>query len=135
MKGILADVNIEGQVDYLMALARGEPWGDLWQELELGYATFGEVGLDHDATDAEIWHCCQREKYLLITDNRNRDGSNSLEATIRSQNTDRSLPVLTISSSQQLRHSRKYAEEVVVSLFRILIDIEALRGTGRLYLP
>lgn len=52
MKGILADVNIEGQVDYLMALVRGEPWGDLWQELELGYVTFGDVGLDRDATDA-----------------------------------------------------------------------------------
>lgn len=118
-----------------MELIRAEPWGDLWQELELAYVTFAHVGLDHDASDFEIWHCWQREGYVLITDNRNRSAADSLEATIQSRNTELSLPVLTIGTSQRLRHSREYAEEVVTSPLRILIDIEALRGTGRLYLP
>jgi hypothetical protein len=135
VKGILADVNIEGHVDYLMALVRAAPWIDLWQELGLTYATFADVGLDRQASDADIWQCCQREGYLLITDNRNHDSANSLEATIRAGNTDRSLPVLTIGNTARLRHNHDYAAEVVVSLMRTLLGIEELRGAGRLYLP
>lgn len=135
MKGILADVNIEGQVDYLIAIARSGTWAELWRELALDYATFDEVGLDRGAADAEIWQRCQDEGYILITDNRNLDSPDSLEATIRARNSARSLPVLTIGNTERLRHSRDYAEEVVVSLFNTLIDIDTARGAGRLYLP
>lgn len=57
--GILADVNIEGHVDYMMALVRAAPWLDLWQELGLIYATFADVGLDRGAPDDDIWQRCQ----------------------------------------------------------------------------
>ena len=135
MKGVLADVNIEGHVDYIIAIARRAPWADLWQELGLVYTTFGDVGLDRQATDAEIWRFCQREGYVLITDNRNQDSVDSLEATIRAQNTEQSLPVLTVGNTERLRHSREYAEDVVIGLFSTLIDIQSARGAGRLYLP
>lgn len=135
LKGVLADVNTEGHVDFLMAVAQAAPWEGLWRELGLTYARFSDVGLGRRAPDAEIWQLCQREEWLLITDNRNQEGADSLEATIRSRSEIHSLPVLTISSVPRLRHSREYAERVVIALFDIVIDVENLRGAGRLYLP
>ena len=72
---------------------------------------------------------------MLITANRNKDGEDSLEATIASQNQPDSLPVLTVSSADQILTSREYAESVVSRLLEFLLDLENLRGTGRLYLP
>ncbi|HJT35736.1 MAG TPA: hypothetical protein VJ783_27150 [Pirellulales bacterium] len=135
MTGVLADVNIEGHVDYLMALVRAAPWKDLWDELDLVYATFGEVGLSAQATDAEIWQRCQDLGYVLITSNRNRDRPDSLEATIRERNAEDSLPVLTIANAERLRASHSYAQRVAESLVDVLIRIETVRGAGRLYLP
>jgi hypothetical protein len=45
-----------------------------------------------------------------------------------------SLPVLTISEPQRLLSSRAYARRVAERLMEYLIDVENLRGTGRLYL-
>lgn len=135
VNGVLADVNIEAHVDYLMALAQAAPWTDVWQELSLAYLRFADVGLEHDAPDVDIWECCQNGEYLLITSNRNSDGPDSLEATIRNRNADGSLPVLTIADPERLRRSRDYADEVVERFLTTLLDIETLRGTGRLYLP
>ena len=59
----------------------------------------------------------------------------SLEATIRARNTERSLPVLTIADTERLRHNRDYAQSIAEGLVDALIRIETLRGAGRLYLP
>lgn len=135
VKGVLADVNIEAHVDYLMALVRSAPWIDLWQELGLAYVTFADVGLEREAPDAEIWQRCQDTGHVLVTSNRNRDRPDSLEATIRARNTESSLPVLTIANTDRLRRDREYAHRIAVNLLGTLIDIEAARGAGRLYLP
>ena len=68
-------------------------------------------------------------------DNRNQDGPDSLETTIRELSGPDNLPVLTISDVDTLRTNRAYAERVVERLYEYVIDIEDLRGTGRLYLP
>ena len=86
LKGVLADVNIEGQVNYLMALVRAAAWADLWDELGLTHATFDDLGLSREAPDSEIWQCCQEQGFVLITDNRNRSEPESLESTIRLRN-------------------------------------------------
>jgi len=57
------------------------------------------------------------------------------EAALQASNTPSSLPVLTISEPERLLSSRAYAHRVVERLVEHLIDIETLRGTGRLYLP
>lgn len=72
---------------------------------------------------------------MLITGNRNQAGPASLEAVIHASTTPLSLPVLTIGEPQRLLRSRVYAQRVVERLLEYLIDIENLRGTGRLYLP
>ena len=44
-------------------------------------------------------------------------------------------PQLTISEPQRMLSIRAYAHRVVERLLEYLIDVENLRGTGRLYLP
>lgn len=133
--GILADVNIQGHVDFVMDLVKSDEWIEFWQHLNLTYGSFANVGLRAEASDAEIWQLCQDEGYLLITSNRNQAGTNSLEATIRAHSAADSLPVLTLADPERVRHDRVYAGRVVISLLQTLLDIDSLRGTGRLYLP
>jgi hypothetical protein len=81
---ILADHNIEGQAVLL--------WGTLgaagWLELvTLRLARFAEVGLLHTSNDREVWRFAQANHMYLLTDNRNMEGSDSLEQTIRDENT------------------------------------------------
>jgi hypothetical protein len=132
---ILADANISGHVDTLVARMQAEPWTGFWQGLGLAYRRFEEVGLIASSSDAEIWHRCQSDHLLLITDNRNRQGFDSLEATIRLWNRPDSLPVFTIADVNKFRNSRAYAEQVVERLYDYLLRLETVLGTGRLYLP
>ena len=93
---VLADHNIEGQALLL--------WGTLgaagWLELvPMRLVRFIEVGLPYTSSDREVWHFAQANQMYLLTDNRNMEGGDSLEQTIRDANTERSLPVLTIGGS------------------------------------
>jgi hypothetical protein len=72
---------------------------------------------------------------ILITNNRNSDSPDSLEATIRRYNTAHSLPVFTIADLDKFRMNRSYAERVLERLLEYLLEIEGVRGTGRLFLP
>jgi hypothetical protein len=135
VKGILADVNIEGYVDFLVALMQAEPWKLFWDDLAVPCKHFADVGLDRDALDSLVWETCQREELVLLTDNRKQEAADSLEATIQARNTPTCLPVFTIGNAQQLRHSRDYAARVIDKLLDSLQRLEALRGTGRIYLP
>lgn len=133
--GILADVNIQGHVDFLMELVRSDEWIEFWQYLNIRYVTFADVGLRAETSDADIWQLCQGQGYVLITSNRNRESADSLESTIRAHGGRDSLPVLTLADAERVRHDRGYASRTVVSLLQTLLDIDAVRGAGRLYLP
>lgn len=135
MKGILADANIFGEIDALVHQMQTGEWADLWAALGLVLRHFEDVGLSLDASDLEIWQTCQAEQLVLITDNRNRDSVDSLEAVIRQYNQPQSLPVFTISDKSRFRKSRTYAEKVLEDLYDYLMRIDEVRGTGRLYLP
>jgi hypothetical protein len=132
---LLADANIQGQVEILVARMRGEHWRDFWDHLQLRHVTFADAGLQLSDSDAVIWQRCQELDLLLLTDNRNDDGPESLEATIRSNNQPTSLPVFTISNARQLSTNPAYADRVIDRLFVYLLEFENIRGTGRLYLP
>ena len=84
--------------------------------------TFEEFDLSQDATDATIWQTCQDHDILLITGNRNAEGPESLEITLRQRNTPNCLPVLTLADPDRIQRDRQYAEAVVERLFDILID-------------
>ena len=135
MKGILADVHLSGPVDDLVREMQSEPWAEFWKYLGLALFHFDDVGLTPTSTDLEIWPRCQAEQLVLVTNNRNEDSPDSLEATIRQYNTPESLPVFTIGNLDSFRLSRAYAERVLKRLYEYLLDIESVRGTGRLFLP
>jgi hypothetical protein len=109
--------------------------GSIWTGLGLVLKSFEDVGLSPTSTDVEIWRTCQAEELILITDNRNQDSPDSLEATIRKYNQPDNLPVFTIGDLDKFRDSRAYAEQVLEQLYDYLLRIDELRGTGRLYLP
>ena len=135
MRAILSDINIQGHVGTLYSVFLNSEWREFWEPLKLPHVTFADLGLNPRTSDADIWHLCQREQYVLLTGNRNQDGPDSLETTLRSHNTPNSLPVFTIADIGQLRNSSDYAVRVAVRLIDYLLDIDKVRGAGRLYLP
>ena len=135
MQRLLADHDVQGHVSRLMDICQQPPWIDLWRELECMLCTFEEFDLAVNATDLVIWKTCQDHDILLLTGNRNAEGPESLEMTIRQRNTSDYLPVLTLADPDRIQRDRQYAESIVERLFDILINPDALRGTGRLYLP
>jgi hypothetical protein len=135
MQGLLADINIKGHMRVLLLLLHSKAWFDLWQDLNVPVRTFAELGLAPNASDAVIWHTCQQHQVVLITANRNQQGADSLEATIQNCNTPTSLPVLTFASPEEILKSKAHADGVVERLLEYLMEIDRLRGTGRLYLP
>jgi hypothetical protein len=134
-RAILGDVNIGRQVNVLVTILESAAWRSLWGHCNLPLLTFQELGLDRKDSDAKIWQLCQQEQIILLTANRNADGPDSLEETIRTRNTPQSLPVFTIADAQEVLESKAYAERVVESFLDYLLDLDNVRGTGRLYLP
>ena len=135
MPAIMADHDIEGQMQILLRLLISAEWRVLWTELAVRVESFASLGLSIDTPDAELWRLCQTHQIVLLTGNRNQDGPESLEAAIQETNTPASLPVLTIGEPQRIFRSSAYTRRVVERLMEYLVDIENLRGTGRLYLP
>ncbi len=134
MKGLVADANIQGQVEHLVMCMRADVWAEFWHTLDLTLYRFEDIGLSTSATDLEVWNACQAEELILITDNRNLDSEDSLEATIRRNNTPETLPVFTIADMSQFRTNNSYVDQVVEALYDYLLRIDDVRGTGRLYL-
>src|SRR5271155_4195402 len=120
VKGILADIHLQGPIDDLVREMQREPWTEFWQFLALRLYQFGDVGLTATSKDLQIWQCCQAEQLAFITNNRNEDSPDSLGTTIRRHNTPDSLPVFTIGDLHKLRQSRVYAGQVLERLFEYL---------------
>lgn len=135
VKGILADIHMKGPVADLARAMQGPTWVEFWNDLDLDLVTFEDVGLTATTTDEEIWHKCQEQQLVLITNNRNQESPDSLEATIRRYNGPKSLPVFTIGDLDRFRKDRVYAERVLERFYECLVDMETLLGTGRVFLP
>ena len=131
MNTILVDHDIEGQVLILWGVLAAEGWLDL---CSLPLVTFAVVGLPVDSSDRMVWRFAQTHGMVLLTHNRNMNDEDSLEQTIREENTPLSLPVITIGRVERLRE-RSYRERCVVRLIEIGLEIEQYLGTGRIFIP
>ena len=131
MNTILVDHDIEGQVLILWGVLAAEGWLDL---CSLQLVTFAVVGLPVDSSDRMVWRFAQTHGMVLLTHNRNMNDEDSLEQTIREENTPMSLPVITIGRVERLRE-RSYRERCVVRLIEIGLEIEQYLGTGRIFIP
>jgi hypothetical protein len=133
--GILADVNVVKQLRMLLELFQGDSRRELWESLGFTTPSFADAGLSPQDSDLVVWQKCQEQQLVLVTANRNDDGPDSLEATLRERNTPASLPVITFADAERVRRDRAYAKRVADKLLEYLFDLEAYRGVGRLYVP
>jgi hypothetical protein len=135
MAGIMADHNLEGHFVVLLRLWTSDAWVMLWESLELEVESFARLGMPYNTSDRELWQVCQQREIVLLTANRNDEGPDSLEATIRDLNTLTSLPILTIADPELVLTSQDYAERVAIQVLEYLMDLDNFRGTGRLFVP
>ncbi len=128
---VLVDHDIEGQAVALWGTLAVEGWLELFP---IGLATFEKVGLPLDSSDRLVWRFAQANGMILLTNNRNMKDLDSLEQTLRDENTASSLPVLTIGNVERLKE-RTYRERCATRLVEIGLDLEKHLGMGRIFIP
>jgi hypothetical protein len=128
---VLLDHHMKKQGILLWATMGNEGWLKL---LDIPMLTFDDVGLPINSNDREVWRFAQTQQLILLTGNRNKDGADSLEQTIRNENTSNSLPVITIGIVDRLEEST-YREQCAERLVEIILNIENYLGIGRIYIP
>ena len=114
-------------------------WGTItaagWLEVcSLQLLTFADVGLPEDSSDRQVWRFAQAQGMILLTANRSMKGEDSLEQTIREENTATSLPVLTVGDVDRMVE-KHYREKCMERLLDIVLDLDNYRGTERIFLP
>lgn len=128
---ILSDHDIEGKVFLLWGAVAATGWLEM---VPMRLVRFREVGLPPDSTDRAVWRFAQSNGMILLTNNRNMQGTHSLEQTIRDENTVTSLPVLTFSDFERIT-DRVYRENCAARLVEIVIYLDDYLGVGRLFIP
>lgn len=131
MPAIMADHNVEGQLQLFIRIWTSPQWWDIWEFLSCDVQSFQRLGIPSDMPDPELWRTCQENDIVLLTANRSGTGDDCLEAAIRAAADESSLPVLTIADPDRVMTDREYAERTAVQILDYLLDLETLRGTGR----
>lgn len=132
MTVLLADHNVEGHAQLLLRALKSLGWADA---LDIRLATFDKVALTSASTDREVWQRVQELGMLLITANRNRSGTDSLEQVLRDEHSAESLPVLTVSQAKRLLQDRVYRNACAERIAEIIVDLDIYRGVPRLFIP
>lgn len=135
MPRIMTDHNVEGHLQVLTNIWSSAAWSEMWEALGCEIESFDRLGIPHDTRDTDLWELCQEHGIVLVTGNRNAEGTDSLENAIETLGTPRSLPVVTIGDPDRLLRDRQYAQRAAAQLIEYLLDLEDLRGAGRLYVP
>lgn len=122
---------MEGQAAVLLGAITAGGWLGL---VPLQLVTFVAVGLPVDSTDRAVWRFAQARQMLLLTNNRNSVGEDSLGLTIREETTASSLPVLTVGNLDRLAEP-PYRQRCAERLVEIVLDLHLYLGTGRIFIP
>ena len=128
---ILSDHDIEGHAHSIMGVLGAEGW---LEAVDLRLAIFTEVGLPFDSSDREVWLFAQKNGMILLTNNRNMDGVDSLEQTLRDENRPTALPVVTVANVGRLSE-RNYRERCAFQLLEIALELDKHLGRSRVYIP
>lgn len=137
MPGLLADVNVQGHLPYLVRLIKGIGLLDLLSEVGVTFETFVDRGLDPHMKDRALWNYCQANTLVLFTENRNHEDEDSLNATIQDSWQEGHLPVLTLANKGRFEHSESYATLVANDVANLLFSIlhENVRNQARIFVP
>jgi len=128
---ILVDHDIEGHAVILWGALVAEGWLDL---IDVELVMFSDAGLPTDSSDRVVWHFAQAKGMILLTNNRNMEGDDSLERTLREENRAGFLPVVTIGRVDRL-DDKAYRDRCVSCLVDIVLGADNYRGTARLFIP
>ena len=112
MPTIMADSDVQGQLQAILHVCNSPEWHELWESLACEVESFESLGIPRDTSDRDVWLTCQQQEIVLVTGNRNEEDATSLEATIRELGNATSLPVLTIGDPTQVIADRDYAWRV-----------------------
>lgn len=137
MRGRLADVNVQGHSQVVRRLLETL---DLWSilvESAIEFATFTDLGIPENLDDRSLWNYCQREEWVLFTENRNEDGIDSLQTAIADSWTNGHLPVLTLANKRRFSQDADYAKTVAADVAELLygMTIGEYRNQPRIYIP
>jgi len=137
MRGLLADVNVQGHLPYLRRMLEFNQLWDILADLKVSLATFRTLGLSPKIDDRSLWQLCQQDEWVLFTENRNLEDEDSLEATLVDSWQPGQLPVLTLASKPRFERSPEYASQVAVDIAELLFGIVQgeYRDRPRIYVP
>jgi hypothetical protein len=138
LPGLLADVNLQGYLAYIERLLQElDLLGLLNRDLGLELVSFADLDLDRTLEDRSLWLFCQQNRWILLTDNRNRENENSLQATMDQLWHAGMLPVITLANKDTFEKNAEYAartaEEIAEVLF--LAFHEHILDSSRIYVP
>jgi hypothetical protein len=95
----LVDHNFKGQARILLRSITNQGWLDF---VPIRFVMFEEVGLSIDSNDRVVWRLAQENRMILLPANRSMKDEDSLEQVMREENTQNSLPVVTIGNIDSL---------------------------------
>jgi predicted nuclease of predicted toxin-antitoxin system len=127
----LVDYNLDGYALIFLGILTKEDWLEF---ASVQFVTFREVGLAMESNDRAVWRYAQEHQMMILTANRNMKGEDSLEQVMREENTENSLPVITIGNLDRLSEA-DYRERCAERLIEIVVDIDNYIGVGRLFIP
>lgn len=138
MKGVLFDADIIGHAAIMPRLLAKIGLPGFMDALGVRLSTFADFGLHTRTDDRTVWKFCQAKGLVLYTNNRNMDGEDSLEYSIRDLYTTMSLPVITLANKKRFETEESYAVVVADRFATLLFDIFERgmhRGACRIYIP
>jgi hypothetical protein len=137
MPGLLADVNVQGHLPYLVRLIKEIGVLDLPTDIGITFETFPDRGLNPRMKDRALWNYCQANQLVLFTDNRNHEDGDSLNATIQDSWQEGHLPVLTLANKGRFERSESYATRVANDVANLLFSMlhENVRNQPRIFVP
>jgi predicted nuclease of predicted toxin-antitoxin system len=127
----LVDYNLDGYALIFLGILTKLGWLEF---ATIRFVTFREAGLSMDISDRILWRYAQDHRMIILTANRNMKGEDSLEQVMREENTEISLPVVTIGNLDRFSET-DYRERCVERLMEIVLDIDQYKGAGRLFIP
>ena len=137
MRGLLADVNVQGHLPYLKRLIDGLGLLEILADIEITLETFPDHGLPRHMNDRDLWNYCQANELVLFTENRNHEDQNPLNATIQDSWRAGHLPVLTLANKEKFENSAIYATGVAQDGAELLYSIfhDGVRDRPRIFVP
>jgi hypothetical protein len=123
MRGVLADANVDGLLSYLRRVLEQSKLLAVLKPTTIEFATLSDLSLSRVLSDREIWEYCQKEGWILFTDNRNHQGTDSLEETLQTRWKTGSLPVVTLANKMRFQREADYVQRVADDLAELLCGI------------